>query len=100
MRFVGVVYFCLTFDREGVAFTAVILVPDTQHFSPKKRCVMTQITATNVNNRFSTNYKSKQTAHYRSHKFVTIFIVLTLNAIGQFAKNLLWWLALVGVVAL
>ena len=42
---------------------------------------------------------SKLTAHYRSNKFVTIFIVLTLKRYCSICKEFAW-VALVGVVAL
>ena len=48
-----------------------------------------------VNNRFPTNYGSKQTAHDRSNTFVTIFIVLTLkrywSICNEFAVGGLDW---------
>ena len=44
-----------------------------------------------VNNKFLTNKQPKQAAHNRINTTVTIFIVSTANAIGQFAKNMLGW---------
>ena len=67
---------------------------------PTKFCVNYQVKILDVNNIiFPTNYGSKQTAHYRSNTFVTIFIVLTLKRYWSICKEFTW-VSLVGVVAL